>query len=210
MLDAFKPEVHRLLREEPRLPAVRVRELIAPLGFAGAQTIVNEYVREVRPLFLSARTYQRTVYRPGEICQFDLWRPSVEIPVGFGQSRVGYVVVACLGYSRAGAGALIAGPPLSELLISPRGPELRESPLPPAGTDTPHQLADSRPVETPRIARSPVKAGLRAAQHKGLHAFRVRDREQDSQRAALTGAQHVGSLDTDRIQHRPRVLHPLL
>jgi hypothetical protein len=64
-------------------------------------------VREVRQLFAAMRSYQRTIYRPGEICQFDLWRPSREIPVGFGQTRVGYVVIACLGYSRAGAGALI-------------------------------------------------------------------------------------------------------
>src|SRR6185312_12733650 len=92
------------------------------------------------------------------------------------------------GIRRAGPGALVAGPPLSELLISPWGPELRESPLPPAGIDALHQLADSRSVETPRIARCPVKAGLRAAQHKGLHAFWIRDCEQDSQRAALTGA----------------------
>jgi transposase len=106
-LDRFKDEIHRLLREDPQLPAVRVLEEIAPLGFDGAQTIVNKYVREVRPLFLAQRTYQRTIYRPGEICQFDLWQPSREIPVGFGQTRVGYVVIACLGYSRAGAGALI-------------------------------------------------------------------------------------------------------
>jgi transposase len=53
------------------------------------------------------RTFQRTVYRPGEICQFDLWEPREEIPVGHGQTRRGYVVVACLGYSRAGAGALV-------------------------------------------------------------------------------------------------------
>jgi transposase len=106
-LDPFRDEIHRLLRADPRLPAVVVREQIAPLGFEGAQTIVNAYVREVRPLFLPVRTFQRTIYRPGEICQFDLWRPSREIPVGFGQTRVGYVVIACLGYSRAGAGALI-------------------------------------------------------------------------------------------------------
>jgi transposase len=106
-LDPFRDEIHRLLRADPRLPAVVVREQIATLGFEGAQTIVNAYVREVRPLFLPVRTFQRTIYRPGEICQFDLWRPSREIPVGFGQTRVGYVVIACLGYSRAGAGALI-------------------------------------------------------------------------------------------------------
>jgi transposase len=107
-LDPFKGEIHRLLKRDPRLPGQRIRELIAPLGFAGGKTIVDDYLREVRPLFVPPpRTFQRTVYRPGEICQFDLWEPREEIPVGHGQTRRGYVVVACLGYSRAGAGALI-------------------------------------------------------------------------------------------------------
>jgi hypothetical protein len=67
-------------------------------------------------LFLAARTFQRTIYRPGEICQFDLWQPSREIPVGHGQSRRGYVVVACLGYSRFGAGALVFSKEAEDLL----------------------------------------------------------------------------------------------
>jgi transposase len=86
---------------------VRVRELIEPLGFDGGKTIVDDYLREVRPLFLKLGTHQRTVYRPGEICQWDLWEPSAPVPVGHGQLRRAWVVVACLGYSRAGAGALI-------------------------------------------------------------------------------------------------------
>jgi len=106
-LDPFKDEIHRLLKGDPKLPGQRVRELIEPLGYAGGKTIVDDYLREVRPLFAPPRTFQRTVYRPGEICQFDLWQPSEEIPVGFGQTRVGYVVIGALGYSRAGAGALI-------------------------------------------------------------------------------------------------------
>ena len=67
-------------------------------------------------MFEPPRTYQRTVYRPGEICQFDLWQPCAEIPVGHGQHRQGWVVVACLRYSRAGAGALIFSKESSELL----------------------------------------------------------------------------------------------
>ena len=55
---------------------MRVRELIEPLGFDGGKSIVDDYLREVRPLFLPPRTFQRTVYRPGEICQWDLWEPS--------------------------------------------------------------------------------------------------------------------------------------
>jgi hypothetical protein len=106
-LDPFKEEIHELLRRDPKLPGVRVRELIEPLGFQGGKTIVDDYLREVRPLFLAKRTFQRTVYRPGEICQWDLWEPSQPVPVGHGQMRKAYVVIACLGYSRAGAGALI-------------------------------------------------------------------------------------------------------
>lgn len=85
-LDAFKDEIHRLLKDDPRLPGVRVRELIEPLGFDGGKTIVDDYLREVRPVFLRLRTHQRTVYRPGEVCQWDLWEPSVLVPVGHGQA----------------------------------------------------------------------------------------------------------------------------
>jgi transposase len=75
-LDPFKDEIHRLLGSDPRLPGQRVRELIAPLGFDGGKTIIDDYLREVRRSFAPApRTFQRTVYRPGEICQFDLWEP---------------------------------------------------------------------------------------------------------------------------------------
>jgi transposase len=115
-LDPFKDEIHRLLRRDPGLTGVRVRELIEPLGFDGQKTIVDDYLREVRPLFRSVRTYQRTAYRPGEICQFDLWQPSAPVPVGHGQVRPAFVVVGCLGYSRAGAGALVFSKQAPDLL----------------------------------------------------------------------------------------------
>jgi transposase len=119
-LDPFKDEIHRLLGEDASMPGQRIRELIEPLGFDGGKTIVDDYLREVRPLFARPRTFQRTVYRPGEICQFDLWEPRAEIPVGHGQTRRGWVVVACLGYSRAGAGALIFSKQTPELLAGIR------------------------------------------------------------------------------------------
>jgi transposase len=103
-LDPFKGEIHRLLKDDPKLTGVRV---IEPQGFCGGKTIVDDYLREVRPVFLPLRTHQRTVYRPGEVCQWDLWEPSGLVPVGHGQVRRAWVVVACSGYSRAGAGALI-------------------------------------------------------------------------------------------------------
>ena len=58
----------------------RIRELIAPLGSCGGRTIVDDYLREIHPFFVTLRTYQRTVYRPGESCQFDLWEPKAEVP----------------------------------------------------------------------------------------------------------------------------------
>jgi transposase len=106
-LDPFKVEIRGLLQGDPRIPAKRIRELIEELGYSGGKTILDDYVREVRPLYERRRTYQRTVYRPGELLQFDLWEPRSEIPVGHGQARRGWVVTAELGYSRAIAGALV-------------------------------------------------------------------------------------------------------
>jgi transposase len=115
-LDPFREEIQRLLRKEPRLPGKRVRELLEEQGYEGGKTILDDYLREVRPLFLRQRTFQRTRYRPGALCQFDLWQPSREIPVGSGQTRRGYVVVGCLPYSRAGAGALVFSKEAPDLL----------------------------------------------------------------------------------------------
>jgi len=102
------------------MPGVRVGELIQPLGWDGGKTILDDYLREVRPLFLAARTTQRTIYRPGEICQFDVWQPKLEVPVGHGQTRPGWVVIACLGYSRSGAGALVFSKQTEDLLAGIR------------------------------------------------------------------------------------------
>ena len=106
-LDPFKEEIERLLGSDHRMPGTRIRELIAELGYEGGKTILDDHLREVRPRFAPRRTYQRTVYRPAEICQFDLWEPRAEIPVGHGQTRRAWVVTSALGFSRAGAAALI-------------------------------------------------------------------------------------------------------
>jgi len=115
-LDAFREEIHRLLRSDSRLPGKRVHELLEEQGYQGGKTILDDYLREVRPLFQRQRTFQRTSYRPGVLCQFDLWQPSREVPVGSGQTRRGYVVVGCLPYSRAGAGTLVFSKEAPDLL----------------------------------------------------------------------------------------------
>lgn len=107
-LDAFKDEIGRLLLIDPRMPGTRVRELLCELGYAGGKTILDDYLREVRPRYLPRpRTFQRTVYRPGEILQVDLFALGRPVPVGHGQTRKGWVVLATLGYSRATSGALV-------------------------------------------------------------------------------------------------------
>ena len=108
MLDAFVPTIEELLADEPTLSAVRIREELDKEGYAGSMTILNVLLRELRPRYLPPpRSFQRTRYRPGELCQFDLCEPRCQIPVGFGQARRGYVVTCELPYSRAFSAALV-------------------------------------------------------------------------------------------------------
>jgi transposase len=106
-LDLFKDWICEQLQVDPRIQSLRLREMAAELGYEGSKTIFDDYVREVRPRFLVKRTFQRTVYRPGELVQCDLWEPRVVVPVGHGQTRRGYVVTAELCWSRVIAGALV-------------------------------------------------------------------------------------------------------
>jgi len=106
-LDPFKEWICEQLRGDPGIQSLRLREMAAELGYDGGKTIFDDYVREVRPRFLIKRTFQRTVYRPGELVQCDLWEPRALVAVGRGQTRRGYVVTAELCWSRVIAGALI-------------------------------------------------------------------------------------------------------
>jgi transposase len=107
-LDPFLANIELLLEEEPGLSGVRILEEIAGLGYEGGKTILDDLLRELRPRFLPPpRTHQRTVYRPGDLCQFDLCEPKCEVPVGHGQTRRGFIVTAEFPYSRAFAGALV-------------------------------------------------------------------------------------------------------
>ena len=106
-LDPFKEWICERLREDPSIQSLRLREMASELGYAGGKTIFDDYVREVRPRFQVRRTFQRTIYRPGELVQCDLWEPRDLVPVGHGQTRRGWVVTAELCWSRVIAGALI-------------------------------------------------------------------------------------------------------
>ncbi len=115
-LDPFHGEIERLLDDEPTLSGVRILEEIAELGYGGGKTILDDLLRELRPRYLPPpRTHQRTIYCPGELCQFDLCEPKAEIPVGWGQTRRGYLVTAELPYSRAFAAALVFSKQFSDI-----------------------------------------------------------------------------------------------
>jgi transposase len=106
-LDPHREQIAALVRDVEGITNTRIRELITEAGYQGSKTILDDYLRELRPILRPKRTYQRTIYRPGELAQFDLIEPRREIPVGHGQTRKGYVVTCELGWSRAAAGALV-------------------------------------------------------------------------------------------------------
>jgi transposase len=106
-LDPFKDWICEQLREDPAIQSLRLREMASELGYEGGKTIFDDYVREVRVRFQRPRTFQRTVYRPGELIQCDLWEPLEHIPVGHGQLRRGWVVTTEVCWSRVIAGSVI-------------------------------------------------------------------------------------------------------
>jgi transposase len=106
-LDPFKDWICEQLAADPRIQSQRLRELAGEVGYDGGKSIFDDFVREVRPRFLAARTFQRTIYRPGELVQCDLWEPRELIPVGHGQHRRGWVVTCEVCWSRAIVGTLV-------------------------------------------------------------------------------------------------------
>lgn len=63
----------------------RVRPCLATviaerIGWTRGITILKERVAQLRPLYLPPKPYQRTDYEPGELAQWDLWQPPVDIP----------------------------------------------------------------------------------------------------------------------------------
>lgn len=106
-VDPFKDFICEQLAADPKIPSQRLREMASEIGYKGGKSIFDDYVRDVRPRFVTPRTFQRTVYRPGELVQCDLWEPAEHIPVGHGQLRRGYVVTCEVCWSRAIAGTLV-------------------------------------------------------------------------------------------------------
>jgi transposase len=116
-LDPFKDWICEQLQADPRMQSQRLREMATEIGYQGGKSIFDDYVREVRPRFSTPRTFQRTVYRPGELVQCDLWEPAGQIPVGHGQTRRGWVVTCEVCWSRVIAGTLIFSKEAPDILF---------------------------------------------------------------------------------------------
>ena len=104
VVDAFEPEIRALLAEFPTMPATVIAERI---GWERGITILRDRVAELRPLFVPPDPCQRTSYAPGELAQWDLWQPDVEIPVGFAQHDKLWVVSGTTGFSRLHGGWMV-------------------------------------------------------------------------------------------------------
>ena len=79
-VDAVEPAIRELLKATPTMPVTVIAERI---GWERGLTILRERVRELRPAYLPVDPVSRTVYRPGELAQCDLWFPAVDIPPGW-------------------------------------------------------------------------------------------------------------------------------
>jgi transposase len=116
-LDPFKDWICGQLQADPRIQSQRLREMACEIGYEGGKSIFDDYVRDVRPRFLVKRTFQRTIYRPGELVQCDLWEPRQLVPVGHGQQRRGWVVTCEVCWSRAIVGTLIFSKEAPDILF---------------------------------------------------------------------------------------------
>lgn len=103
MLDPYRGAILAMLEEDPRVPATVILEHLRRDGYGGGISILKEFVAEVRPQFVTAKSYQRTSYLPGEMGHTDWWEPPIQVPVGKGVTRKVFGLVTTLPHSAAHA-----------------------------------------------------------------------------------------------------------
>ena len=102
-LDAHKGSIAAMLDVDPRVPATVIIEHLRRDGYEGGITILKDYLVGVRPLFVQARSYQRTSYLPGEVGHTDWWETGISVPVGRATTREVFGLVTTLPHSAAHA-----------------------------------------------------------------------------------------------------------
>lgn len=113
-VDPYEPDIRALLKDCNTMPATVIAERI---GWPRGMTILTERVAELRPLYLEPDPFQRTDYRPGELAQWDIWLPAVDIPVGYGHVARLPVIVGVSGYSRVIVGHMIPSREAPDVLL---------------------------------------------------------------------------------------------
>lgn len=115
-LDPHKGSIAEMLKEDASAPATVIIERLRRDGYGGGITILKEYLREVRPLFVEAELRQRTSYLPGEIGHTDWWDTGVWVPVGKGAVREVFGLVTTLPHSAAHAAAFAFSKTVADFL----------------------------------------------------------------------------------------------
>lgn len=98
-LDPFKPKIHALLDLYPTLSGIRVREVLGAEGYQGGQTVLNDFLRDLRGSRRVTPIYQRTTYAPGMFAQAD-WAVMPDRVPYEGELRRVYAFLMALCYSR--------------------------------------------------------------------------------------------------------------
>ena len=107
LVDGFEPRIRELLQAFPRMPATVIAERI---GWPYSIRTLSGRVAELRLSYLPPDPASRTAYAAGEIAQCDFWFPDIELPVGFGQTRMAKllpVLTMVCGYSRFASAVLV-------------------------------------------------------------------------------------------------------
>jgi transposase len=91
-LDPFKNDIVRMLEKHP-YTATQIFQRIKQNGFDGGSTIVEDYVRKIRPP--RTKAYLKLVFAPGECAQVD-WGSYGTVRVGSTRRRLSFfVMVLC-------------------------------------------------------------------------------------------------------------------
>jgi transposase len=80
-LEPFVAAIEELLREEPTLSGVRVREELEKLGYVGGKTILDDLLRELRPRFSAAAAQLSRSVKPTNRFDTEAGRPSRSVNI---------------------------------------------------------------------------------------------------------------------------------
>ena len=141
--------IAKMLDSDPKVPATVIIEYLRRDGYGGGLTILKDYLQEIRPLFVEARSYQRTSYLPGEVGHTDWWEPPIRVPVGKGARRKVFGLVTTLPHSAAHATVFAHSKTMGDFLPAFSGTLQRLGGVPEAmvvDRDTSIVVPRSRPV----------------------------------------------------------------